>query len=77
MAYVDASVNREIERMGDLTVESRVQDKMAQFRAGEKAEVYNRWSAEMLKNHAILFVRKDISREIGLKDFDTWSQQRS
>jgi len=75
-AYLDAAVNQAIRKMGDLTFEQRVQEKIAQFNASDRADVYRRWSPEMLRSHAILFVHKDIARELSLPDFDVWFERR-
>jgi hypothetical protein len=71
-AFVDESVNRAIRDMGELAFEGRVQEKMRAFMAGDNAEIFRKWSAEMLRNHAILFVRKEIATEARIPDFETW-----
>jgi hypothetical protein len=71
-AFVDAAVNRAVERMGDLALEERIQEKIAEFHASDRADVYRRWSPEMLRSHAILFVRKRIAGELDIPEFDDW-----
>jgi plasmid replication initiation protein len=75
-AFVDAAVNRAVGQMGDLQFEARVQEKMADFKAGDRAHIYRTWSPEMLKSHAVLFVRKQIASELALPGFETWVEQR-
>jgi hypothetical protein len=76
-AFVDAAVNRAVRQMGELQFEGRVQEKMAEFRASDRSHVYRTWSAEMLRSHAILFVRKQVAAELSLPDFESWADNRS
>jgi plasmid replication initiation protein len=76
-AFVDASVNRAVREMGDLQFEGRVQEKAAEFKASDRAHIYRTWTPEMLRSHAILFVRKQIASEIDLPSFEAWAKQRS
>lgn len=76
-AFVDASVNRAVRDMGDLAFETRVQEKVEEFRHSERAQTYRTWSAEMLRSHAILFVRKKIAGDLDLPEFDDWLGRRS
>lgn len=75
-AYVDAAVNRAIAQMGELAVEARIQEKLGEFVAGERADIYRRWSPDMLRSHALLFVRKQIAGELDLPEFDGWVRGR-
>ena len=74
--FVDTEVNRAVSRMGDLALEARVLEKIAEFKASERAEVYQRWSEDMLRSHAVLFVRKAIAVELQLPEFEAWLEQR-
>ena len=76
-AFVDAAVNRSVAQMGELQFENRVQEKIAEFKASERSTVYRTWSGEMLRSHAILFVRKQIASELVLPDFDDWVERRA
>jgi hypothetical protein len=76
-AFVDAAVNRAVRDMGELAFETKVQEKVEAFRHSERAQVYRTWSAEMLRSHAILFVRKQIAGELDLPEFDDWIGRRS
>jgi plasmid replication initiation protein len=76
-AFVDAAVNRAIARMGDLAFAGRVEEKIAEFSNSERAEIYRRWSPEMLRSHAILFSRKEIASELDLPDLEKWRVERS
>lgn len=76
-ALVDAAVNRAIKSMGDLAFATRVEEKVGEFAASDRAETYRRWSPEMLRSHAALFVRKEIAGELELPEFDEWRNQRS
>jgi len=74
--FIDAEVNREVSRMGELALETRVQEKITEFLDSERAEVYRRWSDDMLRSHALLFVRKEIAMQLGLPEFAAWQEQR-
>lgn len=75
-AFVDAAVNRAIQQMGELALEARVQEKIEEFKRSDRSQVYRSWSAEMLRSHAILFVRKQIAGDLDLPEFDAWLQRR-
>lgn len=76
-AFVDAAVNRAVKQMGDLQFEGRVQEKIGEFKSSDRASIYRTWSAEMLRSHAVLFVRKQIGSELALPDFERWVVNRS
>jgi hypothetical protein len=76
-ALVDAAVNRAVGRMGELAFAARVEEKIAEFSTSDRAEIYRRWSPEMLRNHATLFVRKEIAGELDLPEFERWRDERS
>jgi plasmid replication initiation protein len=76
-AFVDAAVNRAVDRMGALALEERVQEKVAELRTSDRADLYRRWSAEMVRSHALLFVRKRIAGELDLPEFEEWLRSRS
>jgi plasmid replication initiation protein len=76
-AFVDAEVNRAVAEMGELQFEARVAEKSAEFKAGDRAHIYRTWSPEMLRSHAILFVRKEIASELELPDLEVWAERRS
>jgi hypothetical protein len=75
-AFVDAAVNRAVKQMGDLQFEGRVQEKISEFKTSDRANIYRTWSPEMLRSHAILFVRKQIAVELALPGFEAWVEQR-
>jgi hypothetical protein len=76
-AFVDAAVNRAVRQMGDLQFEARVQEKIEEFKASDRAQHFRTSSAEMLRSHAIHFVRKSIARELVLPDFEVWTGRRA
>ncbi len=75
-AYVDAAVNHAVQRMGDLAFETRISEKIEEFRSSERAATYRTWSPDMLRSHAMLFVRKQIAGEISVPDFAEWLETR-
>lgn len=75
-SFVDLSVDKAIRKMGDLALETRIQEKITTLMKGDRADVYRRWNTEMIRNHALLFVRKDIAGDLRLPQFDEWIETR-
>jgi hypothetical protein len=75
--FVETAVNKAIQQMGQLALAARVEEKVAEFASSNRADTYKRWSADLLRNHAELFVRKDIAADLGLPDFEAWRAERS
>jgi hypothetical protein len=76
-SFVEAAVNGAIRQMGQLALTTRIEEKVAEFATSEHAATYKRWTSEMLRRHAELFVRKDIARDLALPDFEQWRARRS
>jgi plasmid replication initiation protein len=76
-AFVDAAVNRAVRDMGDLALEARVQEKIEEFRRSDRAHIFRTWSPDMLRSHALLFVRKQVAGELDLPEFEAWLGRRS